>query len=487
MLLLFLLKGGLPLRGNKLDGIIIVPPFIKYTSGPLLGPSLLKAECARNGQNIRVVDLNMEYLHHIGVFADGNIHKYRFLGDHAGEGHLLNAAANRFITDAYGAIQTSKFESEGAVRLLKMHLPFEEIENLLDVMNLSNFGHFLREALVSLPRPSRNIIGISILWSGQVLPALLLSKLIREALPSCKIVWGGPYVTALSGELQHDKRYGSHVDAFLPGHCEISLVELLDNMKYGRTAARGLIVPGMAASPGPAETSWPYTVLPDFSDELVHWPGGCIFPGQISRGCPYGRCAYCTYPYIEGDYSCTSLEMVNSMVELALESNSVISFKDSLIPPSLLCDIGRRIGGRVKWSACTKPNGSLNEAVLVELAGNGLHTLEVGLETMDTRVLRLIDKDLSSETFLDLLKGAAKSNIHLVVNYITGFPGQDDATAFNQLKEVQNIIESAPHLNARLEHNTLDVHRLSKMGRNPSGYGIRITRRWPWASTMEWA
>ena len=478
-----------PVQGDDVsppDAYIIVPPFIKYTAGPLLGPSLLKAECKRRGQNIRVVDLNMEYLHHIDICADGNIHKRRFLGDHAGKKHLLNAAANRFITDAYGATSPPEILSEGPDRILKMHLSFEEIENILKRMKVSPLGRYLREALIRLPTPSRNLVGISILWSGQVLPALLKSMLIREVLPSCSIVWGGPYVTALSEELQHDKRYGIHVDAFLPGHCELSLVKLLENMKCGRMAARGLIVPGMAASPAPALTSWPDTVLPDFSDELVHWPDGCILPVQISRGCPYGRCVYCTYPHIEGDYRCTSLELVNAMVELALGSNSVISFKDSLIPLSLLRDIGRRIGGRMKWSACTKPNGSLNEAILGELAGNGLHTLEVGLETIDTGILRLIDRDISAETFLNLLKGGAKRNIHLVVNYITGFPGQDEAAALNQLEKVQEIIESVPRLNARLEHNTLDVHRLSRMGRNPSEYSIRITGRWPWASTMEW-
>ena len=478
-----------PVQGDDVltpDAYIIVPPFIKYISGPLLGPSLLKAECGKRGENVKVIDLNIEYLHHIGVCTDGNIHKHRFLGDHAGQEHLLNAAANHFLSDAYGVIQAHKFQSEGVVRLLKMHLSFEEIEDILDMMDVSYLGRYFREALVRLPRPSQNIFGMSILWSGQVLPALLLSKLIWKVLPSCSIVWGGPYVTALSGELQHDKRYGSHVDAFLPGHCELSLIELLDNMKYGHMAAKGLIVPGRAASHSPAVTSWPDTVLPDFSDELIHWPGCCILPVQISRGCPYGRCVYCTYPNIEGDYRCTSLEMVDSIVELALESNSAISFKDSLIPSSLLRDIGRRIGGRVRWSACTKPNGSLNEEVLGELAENGLHTLEVGLETTDMGILRLIDRDQSAETLFDLLKGAAKRGIHLVVNLITGFPGQDEAAAVNQLEEVQNIIESVPRLNARLEHNTLDVHRLSRMGKNPSGYGIRITMRWPWASTMEW-
>jgi len=469
------------------DAYIIIPPFLKYTAGPLLGPSLLKAECKRRRQNIRIVDLNMEFIHHIGVNPEGKLHNHQFLGDHAVNENIMRKAEKRFNADAYGALLPPASESVEMDRIAKMHLSFEEIDNVLMNMTLSPLGLYLHEALLRLQKPSLNIVGISIMWSGQVLPALLISKLIKQIIPSCRVIWGGPYVTALSEEFHKDRRYGIHVDAFLPSHCEQSVVELLENMRGGNMIAEGLIIAGKTGDGNAPATSWPDTVLPDFCDELIHWPNGCILPVQISRGCSYGRCAYCTYPHIEGVYRRTSLEIVNSMVELALENNSAISFKDSLITTSLLREIGRRIGGRVKWSACTKPHGSLNSTVLGELVGNGLHTLEVGLETIDIGALQLIDRNPAAETFLDLVNGAAESGIQLIVNYITGFPGQDSSVALKQLEEVKNLIDGVPNLKVKLEHNTLDVHRLSRMGRDPSRYGIRISRRWPWASTVEWS
>jgi len=429
----------------------------------------------------------MEYLLHLGISPKMYFSEDQFLGDHSGQKKSLKNAEQHFIVDAYQSSSDLLFQSGDAYRLNKMHLSFKQIETVLEGMVESNFGSFIRNALISLPCPSRNVIGISILWSGQILPAMFLSKQLKKFYPKCKIIWGGPYITALSKEIPEDERYGGYADAFLPGHCELSLVELIENMKFDRMRASGIIIPGKIKPQDSISTSWPDTVLPDFSDELHFWPDGCILPVQISRGCPYGRCAYCTYPHIEGKYRCTSLDLVNSMVKMAIKNNSVLSFKDSLIPLASLRDIGRIIGGKINWSACTKLNGSLSESILIELAENGLHTLEVGLETIDAQVLILIDRSFSKVSFQNLLQGVAKSNIHLIVNCMTGFPGQDEKTASKQIREVKKMIDDTPQIKSRIEHNTLEVHRLSRMGRDPSKYGIKITKRWPWASSMGWS
>jgi hypothetical protein len=42
--------------------VLIVPPLIKYTSGPLLGPSLLQSAARRGGHECSILDLNAHFL-----------------------------------------------------------------------------------------------------------------------------------------------------------------------------------------------------------------------------------------------------------------------------------------------------------------------------------------------------------------------------------------------------------------------------------------
>ena len=82
------------------------------------------------------------------------------------------------------------------------------------------------------------------MWSGQVVPALLASKIIKEKSRGAKVIWGGAQVTAIITEILKDKRFGTFVDGFISGHCEQSFVELISAIKKGGFGCPGLIIAG---------------------------------------------------------------------------------------------------------------------------------------------------------------------------------------------------------------------------------------------------
>jgi radical SAM superfamily enzyme YgiQ (UPF0313 family) len=224
-----------------------------------------------------------------------------------------------------------------------------------------------------------------------------------------------------------------------------------------------------------------------FQDLELYGLPRLTLPAQASRGCSYGRCGFCTYPTIEGTYRALDGATVEPVVQLGFERGATVAFKDSLVVPQRLAALAVRIGGRVRWSACTKLAPALDHAALRRLAAGGCDTLEIGLETIDAESQRLIGKRQSVALFRRTLDAARDAGVGLVVNYITGFPGTTPAEEQGELAWVEDELKlRRPSLRAVVEHNEFQLERLSPMGRNPDAFGLHVTGEWPWSSVLGW-
>jgi radical SAM superfamily enzyme YgiQ (UPF0313 family) len=113
---------------------------------------------------------------------------------------------------------------------------------------------------------------------------------------------------------------------------------------------------------------------------------------------------------------------------------------------------------------------------LKQLYAGGCRTLELGIETLDPVTASMINKPLSELALIKFLDSAAKEQLPLVLNYITGFPGEgpEAQQAFERLREEVFRKNVSMGLIAKIEHNTFQLERLSAMGRNPEKYGIFV-------------
>jgi radical SAM superfamily enzyme YgiQ (UPF0313 family) len=319
------------------------------------------------------------------------------------------------------------------------------------------------------------------MFSGQVLGALAISILVRKLWPNTQVVWGGAHVTALAEAIGIDRRYGRWVDGFVAGYAEKTWVDLLNAVHKGKAWP----VEVFAAGKGHRRALEDGTVAPKF--ELSEYKEGPLtLPVQASRGCAYGKCAFCTYPSIEGKYRKLNLGALRPVVDLAARKGAALSFKDSLLVPVQLNDLAKLIAGRVEWSACTKLHHSLDAPALAQLHAAGLRTLEIGLETLHESSQALIGKQQSHALFCRFLDAAATAGVAIVVNYMTGLPGADARHELRWLDVVKAELAARPSLIAKIEHNTFQLELLSPMGKAPEKYGIRVTQRWPWSSLVEY-
>jgi radical SAM superfamily enzyme YgiQ (UPF0313 family) len=300
------------------------------------------------------------------------------------------------------------------------------------------------------------------------------------------VVWGGSHITAISDMVQDDDAYGKWIDVFLPFQSEESFARLLEKEEVSDLDF--VIVPGQRHVPKLLKERTPRS-RPSFPDLSLYGRPRLILPAELSIGCPYGRCSFCTYPQIEGEFREFPLDHLDYTLRLAKEAGAAISFKDSLVTHVRLQELADKIRGDVPWSACTKLHSQLDHDLLGSVAQSGCRTLEVGLETLDPETQKLIEKRQLEPWFDQAIEGCGRHGISLIVNYITGFPGENEHKSGELLKSLDSRLDRLSkegRLQARTEHHKFRLERMSPMATNPSDYGIVVTGKWPWSSILEW-
>ncbi|WP_437982661.1 B12-binding domain-containing radical SAM protein [Sorangium sp. So ce117] len=461
--------------------LVVVPPLLKYSAGPLLGPALLVAAARASGHEADVLDLSIRWIRaHLPprVAAPPST----VVGDHDKPGSLLSDLQRDVFVPLLRAHLSEVEHLDGADPHLTLTCSHGALETAAERLAASAHGAWIRSVLAERERP--HVLGVSVLFSGQVLFGLAVGIVARALWPGVRVVWGGPHVTALQDRIVRDPRFGRMVDAFIFGYAECTFVELLDAVARRAPLPPGCVRAGQgelhraADDPGHA---------PVFQDLELYGLPRLTLPAQASRGCSYGRCGFCTYPTIEGTYRAIDEAIVEPVVQLGFDRGATVAFKDSLIVPQRLTALAARIRARVRWSACTKLSPALDEASLRRLAVGGCDTLEIGLETIDIESQRLIGKRQSVALFKRTLDAARDAGVGLVINYITGFPGTTPAEEQGELAWVEDEVKlRRPRLRAVIEHNEFQLERLSAMGRNPKTFGLRVTGEWPWSSMLSW-
>ena len=459
----------------KAASVVIVPPFLKHFGGPMAGPAYLKGAGERAGHKVDVLDLNREWIKERikSVHTSGQIK-----GDHDKPSKELNRLYREWQELCAAHWPTRVPVGERESRTVILYASHEEVTGCANSMAAGPFGEWVRRHLEQVSRP--DLVGLSVMFSGQIIAALAVTRVIHAVWPGVPVVWGGAHVTALADPISKDAIYGEGIDGFVVGYAEKTWVELLDAVAVDNPWPAEVFRAGTASRRAKEDG----TTVPAF-DLAAYSQVSLTLPVQASRGCAYGKCSFCTYPKIEDKYRKLSMNALEPVIEQAVAHVAVVSFKDSLLVPKQLREVGAMIKGRVLWSACTKLHDSFNRETMRRLFGEGLRTLEIGLETLDGPSQSIINKPQSPELLRTFLDAAAEAGVAVVINYLTGLPGADAREEQHWLQVVRDEVAARPALKAMIEHNIFQLEMLSPMGSNPSAYGIEVVRRWPWSSLLE--
>lgn len=491
-----------------LDAIVVVPPLSPSDTNLPLGPYILRAAYEGAGLSLEVADLSIAYINRFRGCRKSRCDSV--LGDQDKDRGVTHAAREHFIRNSPLSAEASLYAPCSCDPVLGMHYSREQIERaVLEAAKPGSFWNtFIGQSLDFDVRTPPRILGLSIMGPPQVFIALVTARLSKLVWPKTLVVAGGSHITLLINEIARDAQFGRDIDVFMPGHCEQEFVELASRLSAGREisdlgvragegVARRAACADTLVQPttfGKRRVSTPdFELLPsiDASTLASFDKDRVTLPMQLTRGCSYGRCTYCTYPAVERVVNTEpDWPAAASAIQTLVDRTGVrrVSFKDSLFTSRNLrtfanLALAERLG--IEWSATTLLNRSLSRECLSLIASAGCRTLEVGLETTDPNGQRLFDKVMDLDMIEAVVSAAAECGIVMVLNQIFGWPGQSLNSANAQLDWYVRIRDRFPD-HVRASFNLLEINRASPMAMSPDKFGIELRGIGPWAFSYDW-
>ena len=456
--------------------VMVVPPLVKYLAGPLAGPAVLAGVASTLGVPLRVFDPNAQFLRER---QPGPSERGPITGDHAKPPKGFGEASNEMrdmLRQVLGPPLPGAAPGEDPV--FTLCYDHEAVHRAAARLAASETGSEWRRMLQG---PPPHFFGVSVLWSGQVVPALAVSRVARQLWPGVPVIWGGPHVTALAASIAGDAAFGQVVDGFVVGYGEAAVKDLLtlDNPLESKLL--------LCAGKGSVETGEDHWCTPQFSDLHLYGIPRLVLPCQLSRGCAYGRCAFCTYPAQEGRYRACSLDLLDPVLGEAIRTSADLSIKDAFLVPERAEKVATMIAGRVNWSATSRLLPAYKDHARMErLVQGGLRTLELGVESLNPHVQVFISKPQNMETLEGVLAAASGSALHLILNVIHGWPGESLRQALEARKQLDELLSAHPQASVTVEQNLLQPQLNAPLFHQRRQLGVQVTGRWPWASVVGW-
>ncbi len=303
------------------------------------------------------------------------------------------------------------------------------------LVNVNHQG--LLEALVAF-RPV--LVGFSTyLWNIQA--SLRLAGLLKQLLPGCLVVFGGPEAGPRGRELLQTQ---NTIDFVVEGEGEAALRDLARWLLYreGRLEEisglnfrhQGQIVANpiepLAVEEIPAVIS---AGQASFDKPLVYW--------ETSRGCPF-RCSFCTsaterlraFPMARIEADLKVLERLQNKTIKLLDR----SFHLGKARTRQLLERFAATPSGLRFHLELNPDRISPEAMAIfQQAEPGKFQFEIGLQTLQEPVLNAIDRQMEIPKALDNIRFLVEMHRHPVhLDLIVGLPGEDAAHCADSLDRV---------------------------------------------------
>ncbi|MCB9480102.1 MAG: radical SAM protein, partial [Deltaproteobacteria bacterium] len=313
-----------------------------------------------------------------------------------------------------------------------------------------------------------------------------VAKKIKEALPDCKIMLGGPGV---AWPADRQKLVGEAFDACIIGEGEDSLNQVLTKMKAGESLDDVSGLEWLAGEikkipdKGDLVKSLDDLPLPLFDEFPLHMYQTKQFPLMIGRGCT-NRCTFCNDPQITPKYRFKSPERVLDEVMAYKERYDAHDFHfcDLLINAHIrnLRDFAQMVvdkGVRMAYSGQALIKKQMDDETLRIIAKSGCTSMVFGVESFSDRVLTDMRKGYTVQQAKECIERVHNAGIKVIVNLIVGFPTETEVEfqeTIDFLRENHGLIDSISALSACI------VTAQSDLEKNPDKYGIVLPKPEHW-------
>lgn len=362
------------------------------------------------------------------------------------KGERAQKLINTYLRIAGSNIFDICFKPDSLNAILKgyQNLDFEHDENKI-------IRYIRQDILPFVKKCDSKVVGISVPFTSQIFYALVLGREIKKMMPECKVVLGGPQISLFWKILTNHKEFRDSYDGLLCGMGELSLEAYIkavyNNQKFDDVPnlvyfneANELIVNKENKVGSMLEIP-----LPDFSDLPLEKYIYAKLPYQMSRGCYWSRCAFCSYRNNKG-YITKEVEQVADDFSLLEKKYGIhiFQFIDDAIRPDILSKFAETILQRnmkIRYDAYLRLDRGFTYEVCQLLGKSGLKNVLFGFESANQRMLNLMNKGNTPENMLSVLKNMKSAGIQSILSCLIGFPTETREEAWDSIRYLKEYRE----------------------------------------------
>lgn len=311
--------------------------------------------------------------------------------------------------------------------------------------------------------------------------ALATAREIKRLIPGTVTVFGGANCDGEQGEALH--RNFPFVDFVVRGEGDVSFPVLLEHIgdEQGYAAIPGLcwrrsdgatVANPMARSPLPPSAM----VAPTFDEYFERFAASRAYVWveprlvvESARGCWWGEKHHCTFCGLNGSFmqfrskspdtfvaELLALVKRHKILEISVVDNILdMSYLKSALPAIAAADYDLRLHYEIK--------SNMKRDQLKLLLAAGVVRVQPGIESLSSKVLKLMDKGVSGCQNVRLLRDAESLGMQLSWNYLFGFPAEEE-------EDYHPLIEQFPalhHLVPPTSASDLTIERFSPYFNRP--------------------
>jgi ribosomal peptide maturation radical SAM protein 1 len=287
------------------------------------------------------------------------------------------------------------------------------------------------------------LVGFSVVFQ-QLLSSLALARALKHKFPGLPVIMGGASLEDdIAGEVI---RRCPQIDYMHCGDGEISFPEMVRRLYAGRSmqGLRGVMFREGGeirfAGRSPNFSDMDQTPTPDFAEyfyarregryEAYDGSRDVLLPIEAARGCWWGEKNHCTFCGLNRsgmEFRAKSPERVIEQIETLSRRYGVFQFNaiDNIMAP----EYAERLFGRLSAANSDfqlhyeiRPNFS--RAQLGRMRRGGLYSVQPGVESFSTNILKLMRKLSTGMRNIELVKWCTYYGINNLYNILVQFPGE---------------------------------------------------------------
>ncbi len=451
---------------------------------PSIQLGLLKSLGEARGFPVQTLHANLDFAVRIGpdYYRSLSEHRGRMLGDWlfsvAAFGDTAPDPDGRFL-DEFGGGLSYLGDSHDRVRKRLLTLREREVPAYLD------------ELVDAYPWQDVGVVGFSSTFQ-QNAASFALARRLKRRFPHLVTVFGG---ANFDGEMGLELVAAVDcIDYAVIGEADAAFPGILSALAAGTDPGA---VPGVArrldgrVTLAPAEP--PFARLdelpvPDYAEYfrraedlgLLTRAGrrNVWIPFESSRGCWWGAKHHCTFCGLNGNAmgfrSKSPQRVLDELAALArrcgtFRFQAVDNILDVRYLTTLLPDL---VASAADYEIFYEVKANLTRAQLRLLAQSGITRIQPGLESLSSRVLRLMRKGTRAAQNVNLLRWARYYGIDVAWNVLWGFPGE---TA-QDYREQADVVPHLWHLQPPSNALPIWMERFSPLYADSAAFGVRYRR-----------